>query len=61
MDAISSGFSFTVLSVYLGGRDAGGAQIAAAQGPLMAARVSLVANATRMIWDHLARVSSLGE
>ena len=36
-------------------------KIAAAQGPLMAARVSLVANATRMIWDHLARVSSLGE
>jgi hypothetical protein len=31
MEAISSGFSFTVLSVYLGGRDAGGAQIAAEQ------------------------------
>jgi hypothetical protein len=38
-----------------------GAQIAAAQGPLMAARASLVANASRMMWAHLARVSSLGD
>ena len=38
-----------------------GAQIAAAQGPLMAARASLVANATAMMWAHLSRVSSLGD
>jgi len=38
-----------------------GTQIAAAQGPLMGARASLVANASRMMWAHLARVSSLGD